>query len=493
MSSIISLPLTNQLTNGTTADGGQVLADLNAVASQVNANAAKNGVNNDITQLLALTSVPANVTAAGWTLTSATINTPTLSGGTITGSAIDSTTTGVTQAAGDNTTKLATTAYVVSYAAPLVSPALTGTPTAPTAAFGTNTTQVATTAFVATQSFSTALPNQSGNAGKYVTTNGTVASWSSLVMPRSARTSNTILASADSGKLIDITSGTFSQTFDTGANLGAGWYVVLRNSGSGDITPTPGSGTIDGLSSFVMYPGEARLVQCDGTNLTTVVLAPFYRAFTASGTFTRPPGYSQFGGIAWSAGMSGQRTNNAAAFSQGGNAGGAFPFSFTSAQIGTSQTITVGAGGVAVSGVADGNSGGDTTIGALLTVKGATRSAGGAVSGFAGAGTSAGVGFESGINNSAYSAVGVWGGATSAGGNFAGGSSVYGGAGGGNVNASGVVYAAGTSVFGGNGGAASIASNGTDGVAPGGGGGATQTGAASGAGARGEVRIWGVV
>ncbi len=92
-----------------------------------------------------------------------------------------------TQTAGDNSTKLATTAYVktavdnliasapgaldtldelaaalgddANYAAtvttalagkaPLASPALTGTPTAPTASGGTNTTQIATTAFVA--------------------------------------------------------------------------------------------------------------------------------------------------------------------------------------------------------------------------------------------------------------------------------------------------------------------------------------------------------
>ncbi|MBX3583664.1 MAG: hypothetical protein KF810_17395 [Rhizobiaceae bacterium] len=80
--------------------------------------------------------------------------------------------TAPTQTAGNNTTRIATTAFVttainavlngVSSAfdtlaeiatelglkAPLNSPALTGTPTAPTASGGTNTTQIATTAFV---------------------------------------------------------------------------------------------------------------------------------------------------------------------------------------------------------------------------------------------------------------------------------------------------------------------------------------------------------
>jgi hypothetical protein len=67
----------------------------------------------------------------------------------------------------------------VSGAAPLASPALTGTPTAPTAAANTNTTQVATTAFVTTALSSAGLPSQSGNNGKFLTTNGSTASWAS--------------------------------------------------------------------------------------------------------------------------------------------------------------------------------------------------------------------------------------------------------------------------------------------------------------------------
>lgn len=59
--------------------------------------------------------------------------------------------TGPTPSPGDNSTKLATTAFIVtalgSYA-PLASPVLTGTPSAPTAAVNTNTTQIATTAYV---------------------------------------------------------------------------------------------------------------------------------------------------------------------------------------------------------------------------------------------------------------------------------------------------------------------------------------------------------
>jgi hypothetical protein len=53
-----------------------------------------------------------------------------------------------TQPTTDNSTRLATTAFVQAFSAPLASPAFTGIPTAPTAAPSTATTQLATTAFV---------------------------------------------------------------------------------------------------------------------------------------------------------------------------------------------------------------------------------------------------------------------------------------------------------------------------------------------------------
>lgn len=57
-----------------------------------------------------------------------------------------------TATAGTNTTQVATTAFVTTannLKANIASPTFTGVPAAPTAATGTNTTQVATTAFVA--------------------------------------------------------------------------------------------------------------------------------------------------------------------------------------------------------------------------------------------------------------------------------------------------------------------------------------------------------
>lgn len=137
---------------------------------------------------------------------SAITGSPTIASPTLTGTPLS-----VTAAPGTNNTQIATTAFVATSFAPinsptftgtvtipsgasiadyatLLSPALTGTPTAPTAVVGTNTTQIATTAFVTATSFVSALPGQAGNAGKFVTTDGTNASWADAVTPTGTQT-----------------------------------------------------------------------------------------------------------------------------------------------------------------------------------------------------------------------------------------------------------------------------------------------------------------
>lgn len=65
--------------------------------------------------------------------------------------------------------------------APLASPGLTGTPTAPTPGTGDNSTKLATTEFVVAASLTASLPGQTGNGGKLITTDGTTASWSAVI------------------------------------------------------------------------------------------------------------------------------------------------------------------------------------------------------------------------------------------------------------------------------------------------------------------------
>ena len=350
-------------------------------------------------------------------------------------------------------------------------------------------------------------------------TNWTPAVEAGASLLRSARTSNTVLGTADKGKLIDITSGTFTQTFATVATLADGWFCYLKNSGTGDITLDPNaSELIDGLTSYVMYPGECRLVQCDGAALRSMVLNGFYRTFTTTGTFTRPPGYTTFSALLFGGGGSGAKNVTAAG---GGGGGACFPVTVPIAEATT--TITVGAGGVAKT------TAGVGLVGGITSINGYAQSYGGggggvwngtnAYGGGGGGATSAGAsgptasGAATGGNPGGYntgagiyaaqtygggggdaSSVALYGGGGGAYNLGNGGSSMFGGCGGGcglaASTAGGIPLSAGS---GGSGGGGGDASNGVDGVAPGGGGGGTRSGAQSGAGARGEVRIWGII
>lgn len=334
-----------------------------------------------------------------------------------------------------------------------------------------------------------------------------IANWEPIVqvkITRRARTSNTALTSTNKSDFIDITSGTFTQTFDAAASLGDGWFCYIRNSGTGDITLDPNSSeTIDGLTSYVMYPNEVRLVQCDGSALRTIVLQGFSATFTASGTFTKPPGYGNFGYRIWSGGSSGDKSGFLGVFAGGGGGGGCFESTLPYSAVGTTETITVGAGGAARTTQLNGATGGNSSIGSLITVYGATdRLLGGAVQHPNGAGgplalssaQGASGGFATATIAGSSSISCMYGGTSSS--NDAsnnGGGSLFGGASGGSVSTGNVARTGGISQYGGNGGAASSTGNGTNGTAPGGGGGATQTGTQSGAGARGEVRIWGIL
>lgn len=97
-----------------------------------------------------------------------------------------------TQNNADNSTRLATTAFVknqsyltttiaASTYAPLTSPTFTGIPTAPTQPLGDNSTTLATTAYVQNElaNFVT-LPSQSGASGKFLKSDGVDASWQTI-------------------------------------------------------------------------------------------------------------------------------------------------------------------------------------------------------------------------------------------------------------------------------------------------------------------------
>lgn len=318
--------------------------------------------------------------------------------------------------------------------------------------------------------------------------------------PREVRTTDTPLVAADKGKLIDCTGGTFTQTFAPCAELGNGWWCWVKNSGDGGITLAPSGGeTIDGLAAFISYPGEMRLVECDGDALKSFVIQPFHLTMTSTGTFTKPPGYQLFDGLLWAGGGSGGK-GDSGTDGKGGGGGACTPFSIPSANVGAVETVIIGAGGIAQAAAdSNGYQGGTSSFGALIIAYGGgpggrtTYTYGGGGGGILSAGGLNGVGGQPGYTSHGGATVGrdysVYGGGV---GGVSDGTSpvtVWGGAGG--RNASDTSLPA-LSVYAGRGGVGNQSGTAESGVAPAGGGGGTRTGT-SGAGARGELRIWGVI
>lgn len=219
------------------------------------------------------------------------------------------------------------------------------------------------------------------------------------------------------------------------------------------------------------------------------------QTFTSSGTWTKPTGAKKVHVQAVGGGGSGAGGNDNADRASGGGGGEYREAWFDADDLGSSETVTIGAGGTAATN-GNGVAGSDTTFGSELTAKGgaagtrttfSTATTGGnggsplgTLNTMWGAGASAAIG-GSGI----YSGAG--GGAAGAGTPYAGGSSIYGGAGGAGAGTS--AASGGTSVYGGNGGASSADGAGTAGTQPGGGGGGTRKNGASGAGAAGQVIV----
>lgn len=83
-------------------------------------------------------------------------------------------------------------------------------------------------------------------------------------LPRVERTGNVQITALDKGVLIDIISGSFTQTFESAALLGIGWWCYIRNNGSGYVTL---AAALDGISNRILSPGTTVLLQGDGALL----------------------------------------------------------------------------------------------------------------------------------------------------------------------------------------------------------------------------------
>lgn len=126
--------------------------------------------------------------------------------------------------------------------------------TVPTLVSSDSSTNAASTAFVQAVAFITALPAQAGNSGKFVTTDGSNASWQEVDVtpPFSVKTANYTTASGDKISADTITTGAFTLTLP--ASPVAGDWVEIIDGGSGygfatnNLTVARNGSTIEGAA-----------------------------------------------------------------------------------------------------------------------------------------------------------------------------------------------------------------------------------------------------
>jgi len=282
--------------------------------------------------------------------------------------------------------------------------------------------------------------------------------------------------------------GTGSPDFPNGVSGdGSSLSGVIKTSGdqtiSGTITATGFVGNGSGLTNLPAPPSTAN-----------------FQEFTASGTWTKPAGVSTVYAEIISAGGSGGAARRSGGAAGGGGGGAVHHAFFQASALGSTVTVTVGAGGASrvrtSDGATAGAAGGSSAFGEITIAGGGAGGAGAAASGAVnGAG---GLGFTVGDGDTARIVLE----------NLEGGGSAWfdrspvntqsrnpigGGGGGRAISVTGASTTGGVSPGYGNGGngAASTSSSATAtaGAFPGGGGGGAVD-ATSGAGAGGFVRVW---
>jgi hypothetical protein len=79
-----------------------------------------------------------------------------------------------------------------------------------------------------------------------------------------------IIVDADRAKIEMWTGGVGNFTLPDPAAVGSGWFVIVKNQGSGNLTVTRTAGTIDGATTATYAPGSSAALITDGANFFTV-------------------------------------------------------------------------------------------------------------------------------------------------------------------------------------------------------------------------------
>lgn len=342
--------------------------------------------------------------------------------------------------------------------------------------------------------------------GNYVTVAGaTPAPFNGqfLITVTSATTFTYNMASAPGGNATVV--GAYTIQFNN-------WTITTRGAAAG----------IDGKASYLMFPGEERVVMCDGTALDSYVVNGFIRDWMTTGPVLKPPGYKSFSGSLTAGAPSGMKSGSVGTKAFGSGGGATLEFSVAASFIPDSANVIIGSGGIGPTATSAGANGTNSTYAGMTAYTGAPGNSfgsggGGGLLSAATPATSVSVpsnggrpisdranasvlwfdsslgGGQGALDGQGISGSSVNGGAAGAGDPtiaHTSGASIKGGAGSGSVNGASLIPP-GISTFAGNGGPASSTGNGGNGVVPGGAGGPTQTGTKAGDGASGRLRMKG--
>lgn len=123
----------------------------------------------------------------------------------------------------------------------------------------------------------TEIPSQTGNSGKYLSTNGTAASWenavSTLDLTFNAQTGTTYtLVAGDANKLVTLSNASAITLTVPPSVFTTGQQINLQQLGAGQVTVTAGAGvTITGVGTKLAAQYAAATLICTSSNNFTLI------------------------------------------------------------------------------------------------------------------------------------------------------------------------------------------------------------------------------